>query len=286
MALLSILLPYEDSFARMVKPEREKKFMEELFREKRYFDVIAQAQRIQFHEQGDSLDYLINLCYFRGGQFLTVIKKVKEISPKHGRYMSLKELQTLSYMNMGEYHAAYRNSLFIKDPFELTLRNRERLFRMRVMPLIKTGKRDILLREISLGEKYLKEWENFSALRQELLEFSNLRFKSPLFASLSSAIIPGAGQVYCKSYMAGVISFLSIASTVMGGLVCHQRGKPGYGNTLLGFSALFYFGNIYGAWNSAERYNASRFSSWEKRINEQWTEREPGRGKTMEELLR
>ncbi len=286
MAFLSILLPYEDSFAQTVKPEREKKFMKELFQKKRYFDVIAQAQRIQLHEQRDSLDYLINLCYFRGGQFVTVIKKVDTISPKHGWYMNLKELQTLSYINIGEYHAAYLNSLLIKDPFELTLRNRERLFRMRIMPLIKTARKDIMLQEISLGEQYLKEWKNFSALRQELLEFSTLRFKSPLFASLSSAIIPGAGQVYCESYMAGVLSFLSIASTALGGLVCHQRGKPGYGNTLLGFSALFYFGNIYGAWNSAERYNASQISSWEKRINEKWTEREPGRGITMEELLR
>ncbi len=268
------------------KNTKAKNFLTQLFHEKRYFDAIGEAERLQFYQGKNSLQYFINLCYFRGGQFFTVINNVRGISSRHGRYFDLKELQTLSYINVGEYEKAYRNSLSMKNFSQFSLSNRERLFRMRAMPLMKARKTAPLLEEIALGENYLGDSGKFPTLRHELMEFTNLKLKSPAIAALSSAIIPGSGQIYSGSYMGGVISLISVGATLLGGLVCHKRGEPGYGNTLFGFSALFYCGNIYGAWNSAETYNGNKISFKEKRIEKLWANPKPGEGITVEELLR
>ena len=60
-----------------------------------------------------------------------------------------------------------------------------------------------------------------------------------------------SGQVYAGKYLAGIVSLLAVAGTAYGYRYFQERGEWGNAAACGFFAALFYAGNVYGAYNSA-----------------------------------
>ena len=97
-----------------------------------------------------------------------------------------------------------------------------------------------------------------ASLAAKVAEGQYLPHRSPLWCGISSAILPGSGQMICGHYTDGII-----ALGVNGALAWLFVESLNEGNTttsvLLGWLGLsFYGGNIYGGSRAAVTYNSAR----------------------------
>jgi len=99
---------------------------------------------------------------------------------------------------------------------------------------------------------------------------------SPVCAALMSSILPGLGQVHSGYPLEGLISFLSVAITTAGGFYMKGGGQKSISNTMFFFTGLFYGGNIYGAYNIAEKGNLEILKSRQKSLTSRYGEYSPG----------
>lgn len=258
---LSVHSSAEDNDAFMAK---EIKFIRALYEGGRYFDCIAETEKLQLYAKTPAKEYFIYTNYFLAGQYETVINNYAiDLSSDEMQFQSLLLLSG-SFMKKGMYHESYKilkeqeySSLSDKYLFTMFLR--------RVEPLLMSGEMDIIEREISHSKIFLEDTYNFAKLRDELQLYSKDGLKSPTYAALMSAVIPGLGQCYAGYPVEGLISLLSVAAASAGGVYMKEQDKKSISYTLFFFSGLFYAGNIYGAYNSAETANSgvlrSRYNS-------------------------
>jgi len=92
-------------------------------------------------------------------------------------------------------------------------------------------------------------------LQNELLKLEALPLKSPRLAGSLSAILPGAGQLYCGRYREAGMAFLLNAAFILGTAESFADDNITVGSILLFFEVGWYAGNIYNAVNNAHKYN-------------------------------
>jgi TM2 domain-containing membrane protein YozV len=84
----------------------------------------------------------------------------------------------------------------------------------------------------------------------------NPQTKNPAFASILSAIIPGAGKIYTGEISDGIVAFIT---TSLFAFLAYDNFKADHdfrGWLFGGLAVAFYAGNIYGSFASAQIYNA------------------------------
>ena len=92
----------------------------------------------------------------------------------------------------------------------------------------------------------------------ELLdEYEDIPPKSPTLAGTLSAILPGSGQVYSGRPKDGVMAFVVNALFISGTIVALDNENYAVAAIVGGVGLPFYIGNIYGAANSARKWNLS-----------------------------
>ncbi|MCL1833667.1 MAG: hypothetical protein FWG49_04110, partial [Leptospirales bacterium] len=158
-----------------------------------------------------------------------------------------------SYLKKGMYHESYERLKVIKYD-DLPKEQVFTMFLRKIEPLILLGDSANIKDEIYKSELLISDDLNFAKLREELELYNKSGLKSQTGSAMMSAIIPGSGQIYSGYYIDGVISFLSVAATALGGYYMYDRNR-GVSYTLFFFSGLFYGGNIFSAYNSAEKRN-------------------------------
>ena len=88
----------------------------------------------------------------------------------------------------------------------------------------------------------------------------SLAYKSPLFAGILSAIIPGSGKIYAGHFMDGVFSLITVG--IFGGMAAYSFYEEGIesvrGWIYTAVGGIFYMGNIYGSVTAAHLYNAEQ----------------------------
>ena len=84
-----------------------------------------------------------------------------------------------------------------------------------------------------------------------------IKHKKPILAASLSAIIPGLGKTYCGYWKDGLISLLFVAANSWQAYRGFDRmgAKNATGWIFGSLATGFYFGNIYGSWKTAEKYN-------------------------------
>ncbi len=97
---------------------------------------------------------------------------------------------------------------------------------------------------------------DMKALERKLDQYRHFTGRSPWLSAVMSGFVPGAGQLYSGRYMDAFLSIVSVAAPLTGGVFLLRSGRKQLAGTLFFFSAVFYGGNIYGAWNAAEYHNA------------------------------
>lgn len=234
--------------------ENQVRFIKELYHAGRYFDSIAETERLQYTENRPELEYFIFLNYFLANQYNTVIFNYSpDFSNDELQFTSLL-LLSQSFFKEGMYMESYeilKNSEYNRIPEKYIFS----MFLRRVEPLILAGENEIIDQEILKTEILLKDTYNFTQLRDELQQYKKVNLKSPGYAALMSALVPGLGQCYSGYPGEGLISILSVAASAAGGIYMKGKERKGFSYTLFFFSGIFYTGNIYGAYNSAESSN-------------------------------
>jgi len=259
----------------------QKRFIKTLYEESRYFDCIAETRRLQAEDYTPELDYFIYMNYYLSGEFRTVAAGYNYSQSTPGPCSGF--LVSMAYLRLGMYeesHNTLKGYLYTGDQEQDT-----RLFLHRIKPLLLSGDINGMNAEESAAEKFLKDDYNFTSLREELARFREAGIKSPLKSSLMSAVVPGLGQLYSGYPGDGLISLASVALTALGGVYMRNQGMEGYSYTLFFFSGLFHAGNIYGAWNSAERRNRELIDDEYKLIESRYGQYSPEECIDIERLL-
>lgn len=102
--------------------------------------------------------------------------------------------------------------------------------------------------------------ERVHAVQEGLIlldEYEAVPLKSPPLAGILSAVLPGSGQAYAGRYKDGAMAFLVNALFITGTIVALDNENYAVAAIVGGVGLPFYFGNIYGAANSAKKWNLS-----------------------------
>lgn len=230
--------------------DNSKRFAEYLFNTGQYQLSQHELERISFFCDKDSVSQLMLLKSYR---------KMKEFS-KAKAFFPNDNIEDLNKL-MPEFREEYIRLLMTRQNYT------------EVQKSIDNGLDIPQKYEHKLGtELLLKNWEK--AYQLSLVETPKMNFKisglksvaqkshvakrkSPVLASIMSAIIPGSGKMYCGYWGDGVISFLfTVSSTYFA-----YRGFDKYGTKSVypwiigGLAFSYYTSNVYGGAASAIRYN-------------------------------
>ena len=78
--------------------------------------------------------------------------------------------------------------------------------------------------------------------------------KSPLFAGILSAIVPGAGRIYAGRWFDGFMGFVMVYLTASSAIEASKQENYFGKSFAYSMAAIFYTGEIYGAYRSAKYY--------------------------------
>lgn len=153
------------------------------------------------------------------------------------------------------------------DENELSLNN----LKLKILSDIRNKNFD----EVDENSIHLFGGEGSEFLLENLLERVNPSTKSPLFAGILSAIVPGLGRVYTGNYgdaatslfITGIFGYLAYSNFFDGH---YQRAW-----IFTGIAAFFQGGNIYGSVASAKIYNESQRELTEKKFWEYYEKSKP-----------
>jgi len=120
--------------------------------------------------------------------------------------------------------------------------------------------------EISQGNIEKPEKEK---LKKLLDDMNNLETKNPTLAGIAS-VIPGAGYMYCERYKDGMISFLFNTALIVAAYKAFDDGNYALGGAISFIETGFYTGNIYGAVNSAHKYNRRKRNEFIRNVHGQF----------------
>jgi TolA-binding protein/TM2 domain-containing membrane protein YozV len=128
---------------------------------------------------------------------------------------------------------------------------------------------DIRTNQLDSAMIHLKTIENTSAYPLSTIKNSlmakKLPKKRPYLAGMLS-IVPGLGQVYCDRYRDATLSFIVNGMIGWAAWESFDHDQPALGTLISFFGMGFYFGNIYGAINSAHKYNRRIENQWVKQL--------------------
>lgn len=232
---------------------KQKRFINELFTKGRYFDCIAETRRLAGSdipaEEKNNLNYFIESNYFLGGQYRTVISDIdkKQISGDDFPYLILQSQSYLKLNNNNSASDAFKNIKYnqIDEKYRVDLL-------LRKIEIMLDGSRYTeIIAEIDSAEMYSVKPP--AEMKTGITKYKDIETKNRWLSVALSSAMPGAGQVYSGRYTDGIISFLSIAGATYGAYYFHNSGDRPLSITSGFFAALFYCGNIYGAYNSAEK---------------------------------
>lgn len=258
--LLTPLSLYPESF-----PEKQKLFIRKLFGEKRYFETITETRRLisylgEFPEKR-SYEYFILGNYYLGGQYKSVIFNIKNFSPDLN--ISEKLLLSRSYLKTGLYHESY--SVIKGQKYGNNREVNLSILRGKAEPLLLLGENDLLRKCINEADRSLQP-DLYRDFKKDLLKYDKISYRSPVLGGILSAALPGAGQVYSGKYLPALISLLGVAAAAAGTRYFHEKGNREMTYTFGFFTLLFYTGNIYAGYNSAEGRNRSEEKMYYERL--------------------
>lgn len=235
---------------------RQKRFVRELFSEKRYFDAIAETRRLESLDPGTRSDYgfFIGMNFFLGGRYRSA---AREIAGRGFTDVRSRVLLSQSYLRLGMNALSLRAVRGIGYG-EVEGPLRCRLLARKAESYAACGMYRELAAEAAAAGPYLPEREMADLIRAEAERHGALPRTSVPLAVALSVLIPGAGQMYAGRYISGVVSFLGVAALAGGAVLFYRGGRRDLSYTFIFFSSLFYLGNIYGAFNAAHAANEDR----------------------------
>jgi hypothetical protein len=233
----------------------QKNFIKNLYIQKDYFNTIAETRRLLNYSTGptDQNKYLYFLLsnYYLGNQYKSVIFHIHKKNPED---FDSKLLLSLAYFQCGMYPKSL-NLLQSIDTKDIDNNRKYELLLRKIQLTMHMSRYREALNEIDNSGQSMQGFMPIDKLKMDLEKYKDIRLKSKALAISLSAVLPGSGQIYSGRYADGIISLVSTLALAFSSYYSYKRGENGIAISLGFFSALFYAGNIHGAYRSAERYN-------------------------------
>lgn len=263
LLLISVIdiLSANDDTTDYYNAENIYKFAEHLYQEGEYARSANEYERylLTTQDKNDIALYRLGLCYRNVGEIQKAINAFNRLKNGHNDWSF-----PASYQIAYSYLASEQNKNF-DDYISTAIQETQSIdnaSKLRILLAYSHLKQRRWITAAKSLETILQSDDRrikqlSSELRERSLEGINLRRKSRLLASVVSAIIPGAGKMYCGQYGNGIYSFATVSAT---GLVAwrgfHNDGLSSVKGWIFGsLCAIFYSGNVYGSGISALAHN-------------------------------
>lgn len=252
--------------------DNQKVFIKKLYREKRYFNAISETRRLISYG-GDNpekrrYEYFILGNYYLGEQYKSVIFHLNNSSKDLN--IDEKLLLSRSYIKAGLYNESY--NVLKEQKYGKNRKNNYRILLARIEPLLFMRKNNSALDRVYEAERYIQT-DAYVDLKKHLLKHCDINYRSPVLGGIFSAVVPGAGQVYSGKYLPGLISLLGVAVAGAGTWYYREKGNRGLTYSMGFFTLLFYTGNIYTGYNSAQGRNLNEEKKYLNKVNRKFFRR-------------
>ncbi len=250
---MSPLFPYGD----FSSDDSTKAFIKKLISEGKHREALLEIERETFFNNNLDRELYVNklICYealdeLEEGLFSYATECPEEFKEDPE---ILYRIAVIQY-KLGNYEIALRESetalMETEDSYD-----RLRLNNISGLALLQEDNIDLAVESFSRNAD-VENAKGQSERTLRILEgLKNSKTKSPAVAGIFSAVIPGAGYVYCGHPLTGVSSL--IINGLLGYATFSSLQRENYGMALLTgvFSLSFYLGNISGSAKSAKRRN-------------------------------
>lgn len=240
----------DSSFSALHKKENIIKFADYLFCEKDYLRSANEYSTIDEGLRDEKINFKIGLSLSTIGDYSPAKKifgQIKASSP-YNKSSRLELMKILfleeKYSELREYFRAERDlNVSMEDISEKKLYSLSFLKDQQTIPSF---------------EHFIKSFDANEENEVETLYQLKLNppNKNPVIASMLSAVIPGAGKIYTGDIGDGIFAFLT---TGVLSFLAYDNFKADHdfrGWLFSGLAAMFYSGNIYGSYASAQIFNA------------------------------
>lgn len=235
-------------------------FADRLFAEKDYYRAITEYKRAAHlrPETEATAKYMVALAYFRGEKWDAARSAFEQMEPLAA---ADKTHRLQARLLVGE--CAYRSADYASalDGFESFIRqypddSQVADARMRILQCYyHMDRHQHAQAQAQLLTKTAPHDRRIASLAATLHQAELMQLKSPLLAGSLSAILPGAGQLYTGRPRDAGISFLLNGGLITAALIAFHNDEPIAGSLVVALELTWYSGNIYGAVNSAHKYN-------------------------------
>lgn len=239
------------------------KFAEDAFEDTDYATAVSEYKRFLYFfpedERAERASYKIGLSYFKGRRYKSAIDSFEALIEKYGETdLSRKSyfLISESYVELKEFGPAVinlKNMIAVTE--DLNVKD-EAYYRMGWIHLETESWEKARLAFQNISEqnksKYLLD-----RLSVELDSIDTISKKDPALAGILS-VIPGAGYLYTERYRDALIAFVVNGALIFAAYESFDEDLDALGAILTVVGVGFYAGNIYGAVNSAHKYNKAQ----------------------------
>lgn len=226
------------------------KFADHLFCEKDYLRSANEYLRIDEALRDEEINFKIALSLSAIGDYSTaknVFGQIKESSA----YYSLSKPEIMKIFFLEEEYSELRKHYSAHNNLSL-LRSESPESKLYFVSYLKDNENIPSLQDFKKSFNF-DEQEEVNFLYQMKV---NPPSKSPITASILSALIPGAGKIYTGEISDGIIALITTGLFSFLAYDNFQADHNFRAWLFTGLAAMFYAGNIYGSYSSAQLYNA------------------------------
>ncbi len=256
--LSPLLLPQNSISPKYYNSENIKKFGDYLFCSQDYLRAINEYNNYLKLSEDDTIKFKIGLSYSYMGGNLEAKRIFSQIQPN----APLFAIAELEY-----YKSSFKSDLInFKNNFNneaVSDSNKNNLSKLYNYSYFYSDD------ELPLKEKFLSIYNRSE--QKKINEFYHFKTspttKSPLFASILSALIPGLGKIYTDQIGDGITAFITtgvFAFLAYDNFHAHHNFR---GWLFSGLGTFFYAGNIYGSAAAAQIYNAKLMFNFNAELN-------------------
>ena len=252
LSIVAIVFPQnvDSSFNSLFQKENVIKFADYLFCEKDYLRSANEYLRIDKTLRDEKINFKIALSFSIVGDYVSaknIFERIKGSSP----YYKSSRLELMKIFFLEEKYSELRE-FFQADNDKKIPQNELAEKKLYYISYLKDSV------EIPSFDDFVKlydfsEQDEINTLYKMKINPPN---KNPFSASLLSAIIPGAGKIYTGEISDGIFAFIT---TGLFSFLAYDNFKAEHdfrGWLFSSLAAMFYAGNIYGSYASAQIYNA------------------------------
>ncbi len=257
----------------IIDSDKQFDFAEYYFINKEYLSAADEFKRfIYFFPQDERVEmalFKIGMSYFYSKQYIAAIGSFNTLIDGYGET----DLCIKSYLMVSESHVKLRaygaavinlqNLIAITDDRDV---EDEAHYRIGWI-YIETANWEEARRYFSKISAQNTDKYRLKKLADELDREKLIPKKSPRFAGFLS-IMPGAGFLYCERYQDALIAFLLNGGLIWAAYESFDEGHNALGALITFVEVGFYSGNIYGAINSAHKYNRNHTRRFIEKLKE------------------